>query len=89
MSPTNAPAVGIKYCVVCGAGSHRTDWINKGGVGAGAYVACDKHTASEISAALAKLGQAAPKGGATPAPARPTVPMTPVKPAVASPTVKK
>jgi hypothetical protein len=37
-----------KACIVCGKGSHRTDWINKGED----YVACDNHTPAEIKKAL-------------------------------------
>jgi len=39
-----------KVCVVCGAESHRDDWINK----QGEFVACDSHTAGEFSSAIAK-----------------------------------
>lgn len=43
-----APAAsGVQKCVVCGAASHRTDWINKGN----GYVACDNHTPAQITTA--------------------------------------
>lgn len=39
----------IQYCVVCGRGSHRTDWINT----SGSYVACDYHTKEQMVKAIA------------------------------------
>jgi len=39
---------GQLFCVVCGMGSHRTDWIKKGP----GWVACDGHSNAEINAAL-------------------------------------
>jgi hypothetical protein len=38
-----------RKCVVCGAKSHREDWINK----SGNEVACDQHTAAEVAKAIA------------------------------------
>jgi len=35
-----------RYCVVCGMGSHRTDWANR-------TPACDNHSKEEVAAALA------------------------------------
>lgn len=46
-----AADAGVQYCVVCGAGSHRTDWKNK----VGKYVACDSHAANEVKDAAAKV----------------------------------
>lgn len=58
-----------KFCVVCGQGSTRTDWINK----SGDYVACDNHTAAQVA-------QAVSKATAPPAPtAKPGAPATPPK----------
>lgn len=42
-----------RYCVVCGMGSHRADWIAKQGP-----VACDSHSKAEVDAALAKQPKA-------------------------------
>lgn len=42
---------GIQYCVVCGMGSHRKDWIKKAAVGGKVYVACDSHSQSDVQAA--------------------------------------
>src|SRR6267378_1411411 len=33
---------GIKYCIVCGQGSHRTDWTNE------PYPTCDNHTLDDL-----------------------------------------
>lgn len=41
---------GVKLCVVCGNGSHRTDWKNVSKDGK--FVACDNHTAQEFNAAI-------------------------------------
>lgn len=35
-----------RFCVVCGMGSHRTDWANR-------TPACDQHSKEEVAAALA------------------------------------
>jgi hypothetical protein len=40
----------MKTCVVCGASSHRTDWVNK----MGDYVACDSHSRVEMGDAVKK-----------------------------------
>lgn len=40
-----------KYCVVCGMGSHRLDWIRK----SGNYVACDRHSDAEMQKAISAL----------------------------------
>lgn len=57
-----------KVCVVCGAASHRVDWINK----QGGFVACDSHSAGEFQRAIAVLQQATPApASTTPAPAAP------------------
>jgi hypothetical protein len=37
-----------KACVVCGAASHREDWINK----QGNFVACDSHTPAKFQRAV-------------------------------------
>jgi hypothetical protein len=41
-----------KFCVVCGAGSHRTDWVNKTTVSGKDFVACDQHTKEEFNKAI-------------------------------------
>jgi hypothetical protein len=38
-----------KYCIVCGAGSHRDDWASKDAP------FCDTHTKAEVDAALVKF----------------------------------
>lgn len=44
-----------KACIVCGMGSHRTDWKTTGTLPTGdSYVACDSHSAKEVSAVIAK-----------------------------------
>jgi hypothetical protein len=48
----------MKHCIVCGAGSHRTDWIKKFAVGDTQYVACDYHTDQECEAAITKAESA-------------------------------
>ncbi len=58
-----------KFCVVCGAGSHRGDWINK----TGNFVACDFHSKDELAVAVAKAMK--------PAPAKPGTPIPPAAPA--------
>lgn len=49
-----------RKCVVCGVGSHRTDWANR-------TPACDHHSEAEVREALAKLAPkqtpAKPNGG--------------------------
>ena len=42
-----------RSCVVCGQGSHRTDWIKKSKDGK--HVACDNHSDAEIEKAVAAL----------------------------------
>lgn len=59
-----------KICVVCGQGSHRTDWIKK----SGNFVACDNHSDTEITQAVAKATVQKP---VAPAPAK----STPIPPA--------
>lgn len=44
----------VKFCVVCGAGSHREDWQK-----AAKYVACDNHTPAEVKAASDSADKAA------------------------------
>lgn len=62
-----------RFCVVCGAGSHRSDWINK----LGDYVACDSHSKQELADAVAsKTSSAAP-------PAKPLTPVATQAPAQA------
>jgi hypothetical protein len=59
----------VRFCVVCGNGSHREDWRNsKEG-----YVACDGHSTSEFEAAIAKV-----KAEKNPQPA--STPSTPTQP---------
>lgn len=55
----------LRTCVVCGAQSHRTDWINK----VEGYVACDWHKGVEFAKAVATAK----------APAPPAAPATPIK----------
>ncbi len=44
---------GVFYCVVCGMGSHRTDWIKKSApADKFQYVACDFHTDKEVADAV-------------------------------------
>jgi hypothetical protein len=40
----------LRFCVVCGQGSHREKWTKSGKD----WVACDKHTDEEIKASLPK-----------------------------------
>lgn len=47
----------FKVCVVCGAGSHRKDWINV----SGDEVACDFHTKEDIARATDKKARGAAK----------------------------
>lgn len=47
-----------RFCVVCGMGSHRTDWANR-------TPACDNHSKAEVDAALASKTKSK---GSTPAP---------------------
>jgi hypothetical protein len=54
---------GIKYCVVCGAGSHRLDWQSST-----KPVACDTHTKEEVDTALAKLKASPPPAAPPPKP---------------------
>ncbi len=42
-----APSV-MQYCVVCGTGSTRTDWISK----QDGFVACDRHSKVEVTQAI-------------------------------------
>ena len=60
-----------QFCVVCGTGSDRTDWINK----SGNFVACDSHLGAEIARAVAKAQAPAPV-----APAAPTAKGVPIPP---------
>lgn len=68
-----------KFCVVCKAGSHRSDWQAK------EFPACDGHSASEVAAAIAKLQP--PKPAPPPAPVAPPAQQAPVVqgPVVATP----
>lgn len=52
----------LKFCVVCGEGSHREKWKNT----SGEFVACDQHTTGEIAEAV-KLAKAAPVANSEPA----------------------
>jgi hypothetical protein len=47
------PNDGAQYCVVCGQGSHRTDWKNK----VGDAVACDGHSVADMNKAIADAKQ--------------------------------
>ena len=59
-----------RFCVVCGMGSDRTDWINK----SGNFVACDNHSKDEVPRAVAKAQAVKP---VAPAPATKGVPIPP------------
>lgn len=71
-----------RFCIVCGTGSHRSDWKDV------PDPHCDHHSKEEVEAAMAKGGKhykttvpLAPPGGAQPAPAPATPhtdPATPV-----------
>lgn len=56
-----------KFCVVCGAGSHRDDWAKQAGP-----VACDSHSKDEVAAAVKARADAkateAKKAAAAPVP---------------------
>jgi NMD protein affecting ribosome stability and mRNA decay len=54
-TPAKAPLSSeLRKCVVCGNGSHRTDWIQRYSVGETLYVACDYHTDKECEIAINK-----------------------------------
>lgn len=42
-----------QFCVVCGQGSHRTDWVNKFKANGTLYVACDNHSTDQVQKAIA------------------------------------
>jgi hypothetical protein len=65
----------LRTCVVCGAASHRSDWINK----LGNEVACDHHTKEEVAKAVALKAQAS-KAVAPAAPAAPATKGVPIPP---------
>jgi hypothetical protein len=53
-----------KFCVVCGLGSHRTDWQDKD------VVACDGHSKDEVAKAVqASKTQTPAPSASTPSPA--------------------
>jgi hypothetical protein len=52
----------LQVCVVCGAGSHRTDWLNK----LNGFVACDNHSKADFVKAV--QAAQAPKPVTPPAP---------------------
>jgi hypothetical protein len=62
-----------RACVCCGAGSTRPTWTKSKVINGTMYVACDGHSDSEFSVALAKVIPAAP----TPAPVGPASPVVP------------
>lgn len=72
MPASTAKASEIKYCVVCGNGSHRTDWINK----SGNFVACDSHSKDEVAKAVAKASAPA-QTAAKPTAIPPALPQKP------------
>jgi hypothetical protein len=43
-----------QQCIVCGAKSHRDDWINKYEVDGKSFVACDSHPEEECISAIEK-----------------------------------
>lgn len=52
----------VKYCIICGQGSHRTDWRNV----SGNLVACDHHSKEEFAKAVGAAPKtAAPVAGTT------------------------
>lgn len=52
VAPTAPLSAELRNCVVCGLGSHRTDWVRRAKVGNVLYVACDSHTDQELMAAV-------------------------------------
>lgn len=66
---------GVRYCVVCGNGSHRTDWVRK----SGDSVACDFHSDAEFQKAIAARSQAPAQAQAAKAPGAPAAPATAFK----------
>ena len=48
MSPSEQPKVVERFCVVCGQGSHRSDWA------ASPSPACDSHSETEVREAVAR-----------------------------------
>ena len=75
---TSVSEAGIKYCVVCGAGSHRKDWVNK----VGNSVACDSHSRDEVARAVAASTTKAPSA---PVAANVATQSAPIPPAVMTP----
>lgn len=76
-----------RTCVVCGAKSHRVNWVHEKIVKDTKYVACDKHSAAEFDKAVAGAEAIKAKAAiatAKAAPAKPVVPPTakPVTPVV-------
>jgi hypothetical protein len=69
-TPENTPSNAQKACVVCGLGSHRSDWLKK----SGEYVACDHHTQAEIDEHVAIAKKNATATASAPKPA--TMPLT-------------
>jgi hypothetical protein len=59
-------------CVVCGQGSHRSDWVKTATVGGKKFVACDNHVQADVDAAAKKAAGAAP--APTPKPVASRVP---------------
>ena len=57
-----------KKCVVCGQGSHRTDWATLD------YPACDNHSKVEVAAAVAAAKKAATAVPMTPVAPKPAAP---------------
>lgn len=67
-----------KFCVVCGAGSHRDDWAKQTGP-----VACDSHSKDEVAAAVkaqAAKEAEAKKAAAAPVASAPSTPSAPPRP---------
>lgn len=62
------PQLVERFCVVCGAGSHRLDWQSRDNP------SCDSHTQAEVAAALQAKSKPSPAPVTKPAtqPAAPT-----------------
>lgn len=71
-----------RKCVVCGSGSHRTDWVRVSGDGK--FVACDNHSEEVFNNACAAAVSNSVNNKPVAAPAAPTPPVV-EKPAVQKP----
>jgi hypothetical protein len=57
-------------CVVCGMGSHRSDWVKTVVIDGVKYVACDKHDQKDVVAAATKAAGLPPAPTPKPVAAR-------------------